>query len=518
MNTDARLHALSFPLNLLGILLLLALCSPVCGADAKPAADPFGRESPRSAITNFLQSCHNNDYQRALQYFDLNQLPAKTRAEEGVEIAKKLQAILNSDSAFDILRLSQRPEGNLGDQSNPTIEHVATVTQNGRSFPIDLERVELKPGQPIWLLSPQSVAEIRGFRIDTTESAIEGWLPASLVKTRFLETALWKWIALAGLAILVVLIFRFAAYILMLVAAKLQNRSGTPRRWPWVEAILDPAVVVCAVVVFRIAEGFLNPSALARLYIGRVLILVVTASIAWGLVNFVDVFMNRFDSLLNSRHRIVSQSLIYLGRRFFKVLIVCLAALTILSNWGYDTTTILAGLGVGGIAVALAAQSTIANVFGGVSVIGDAPVTVGDFGKFGDVIGIVQDIGMRSTRIRTLNRTIVSIPNSSFAGINLENYSVRDKILFNPTLHIKRPTPKEQIRSAMSAIQDALSKKKMVELGPTPLRISGISGAFFALEVFAYVLTPDIDAYYKIEAELYLTIDDALTGAGVEVV
>ena len=94
-----------------------------------------------------------------------------------------------------------------------------------------------------------------------------------------------------------------------------------------------------------------------------------------------------------------------------------------LSNWGYNTATLVAGLGVGGIAVALAArEQTIANVFGGVSIIGDRPVGIGEFGKFGDFVGrTVEDIGMRSTRIRTLNRTVVSVPNSSFAGYNLKN-------------------------------------------------------------------------------------------------
>jgi MscS family membrane protein len=128
----------------------------------------------------------------------------------------------------------------------------------------------------------------------------------------------------------------------------------------------------------------------------------------------------------------------------------------------------------------------------------------------------VEDIGMRSARIRTLQRTIVSMPNSSFAGISLENYSVRDKILFNPVLQIKRATPKDSIRRVMSSIQDALSKNKMIELGPTPVRISGFTASSFAIEIFAYVLTPDINEFYKIEAELFLTLDDVLASAGVE--
>ncbi|MBV8895563.1 MAG: mechanosensitive ion channel family protein [Acidobacteriaceae bacterium] len=502
----------------LGVGLLLAFVCINAAAPANPPSDPFGRQNPRSAVTNFLEACRSDDYSRAAQYLDLRQLAARSRAQQGPQLARRLEAILNSDAQFDPLRLSQQPQGKLSDQTNPSVEHVAAIPRNGHSFPIDLERVELQPNQQVWVFSAHTVSEIPGLTPTTTQSAVEARLPRVLVRTTWQETPLWKWFALVVLAILVLLVFRLLAHILTLIASKLQAKTRDPRAWLWVEAILDPVVVFCAVVVFRLTEDFIDPSALARLYISRFLLLVLTASVAWGLVNLVDVFINRVDRLLNSRQRYISQSLIYLGRRFFKTLIVCFAAVTILSNWGYDMTTILAGLGVGGIAVALAAQSTIANVFGGVSVIGDAPVTVGDFGNFGGVIGTVEDIGMRSSRIRTLSRTVVAIPNASFAGMNLENYALRDKILFNPTLQIKRGTPKDQIRRAMAAVQEALAKNKMVELGPTPVRITGLSAASFAMEIFAYVLTPDIDEYYKIEAELFLTIDDVLGGAGVEVV
>lgn len=485
-------------------------------APAKPPGDPFGRDNPRSTVTNFLEACHSNQYGRAAQYLDLGKLPLKVRAEEGPQLAKQLEAILNSDSHFDPLRLSQDPQGNPSDSQNPTVEHVATVVKDGKSFPLDLERVQQNNLQ-VWLFSAQTVAEIPGLVPSTAESAIEARLPRVLVEFALVDTPIWKWIALFAAAIIILLIFRLAAHLLTRILLRLERRSTRhPRRWLWTQAILDPAVVFCAVIAFRVVEGLLDPSALARLYIARFLLLVLTASVAWGLVNLVDVFMGRLDRVLNAKQRIVSQSLIYLGRRFFKILIVCFAAVTVLSNWGYDMTTIVAGLGVGGIAVALAAQSTIANVFGGVSVIGDAPVIVGDFGNFGGVIGNVMDIGMRSTRVRTLNRTVISIPNSSFAGMNLENYSLRDKILFNPTFQIKRTTPKDQIRHVMAGIQDDLAKNKMVEIGPTPVRISALSAASFAMEIFAYVLTSDIDEFYKVEAELFLTIDDVLAANNVE--
>ena len=271
-------------------------------------------------------------------------------------------------------------------------------------------------------------------------------------------------------------------------------------------------------MIFGLAEQFIDPSALSRLYIGRAILLFVVWSFAWCLINLVDLFLSRIDSLLDPRQRVVSHSLIYLGRRLSKFSIFVVAIIIVLDNWGYNMTTIIAGLGVGGIAVALAAQSTIANVFGGVSVIGDRPVMVGDFGNFGGVMGTIEDIGMRSTRVRTLNRTLMSIPNASFAAMNLENYASRDKILFNPTIQIKRGMPKDKIRQLMAALEDLLKQNKRLEAGPAPIRLSSLSAASFGLEIFAYALTPDIDEFYKIEAALFLEIDEALAASGVELV
>jgi MscS family membrane protein len=100
--------------------------------------------------------------------------------------------------------------------------------------------------------------------------------------------------------------------------------------------------------------------------------------------------------------------------------------------------------------------------------------------------------------------------------MNLENYAVRDKILFNPAFTIKRATSKDQIRQLIKDLRDRLARNNEVKIGPTPVRIAACSAASFTVEVFAYVLTPDIDEYYKREAELYLAIDEAVTSANVE--
>jgi MscS family membrane protein len=393
---------------------------------------------------------------------------------------------------------------------------VAVLGSGASSFTIELERVELTPGAPVWLFSSATAAAIPILTPVLTESALEARLPQILISIHFLDTPLWKWIALVAVAAVVLLLFRLAARLLLFAIHAFAARLRHTTRWLWIQAVLQPWLVLLSAIVFGLAEQLIDPSAISRLYIGRFLLLVVVGAFSWCFINLADLFLSQLDLLIDPRQRVVSHSLIYLGRRASKVAIVVAATIIVLDNWGYNMTTMIAGLGVGGIAIALAAQTTIANVFGGVSVIGDSPVMLGDFGNFGGVLGTVEDIGMRSTRVRTLNRTVMSIPNNSFAGMNLENYALRDKILFNPTLQIKRATPKNKIREAIQSLHDLLKADPRIEPGPSPIRLTGLTAASFALEIFAYARTADINDFYKIQADLFLAIDGALTAAGVE--
>ncbi len=489
------------------------------GAPSGAVVDPLNRLNPRSTVTAFLQACHQGNYGKAAQYLDLSRIPAKRRAQQGPTLAKDLESLLNSASSFDVLQLNQNSQGNLGDDPDPAIEHVTTITSNDQQFTIELQRNQPASGPAIWLFSESTVTKLPQLvPVPSTESQIEARLPRFLVATLLLETPLWKWIALLLLAALLFAIFRLLVKLFQRSERLLTSRFHTTADIAWLQAIVDPALVLLSVMLFRIVEEMIDPAALSRLYIGRTLLLIVVGSFAWGTINLLDYLIVRLDRSLNHRQRVVSHSVIYLGRRVLKAVIAIFAAILILDNWGFNMTTIIAGLGVGGIALALAAQQTIANVFGGVSVIGDAPVMVGDFGNFGGVIGAVEDIGLRSARVRTLSRTVVSIPNSAFAGMNLENYAVRDKILFNPTFTIKRTTSKDQIRQLMKDLRDTLAKTDQVEIGPTPVRISAYSAASFTIEVLAYVLTQDIDEYYKHQAELYLAIDDVVASSNVDLV
>ena len=191
-----------------------------------------------------------------------------------------------------------------------------------------------------------------------------------------------------------------------------------------------------------------------------------------------------------------------------------LAIIVTLDNWGYNTRTILATLGIGGLAIALAAQKTVENLFGGVAVISDRPVVVGDYCKFGNQTGTVEDIGLRSTRIRTDDRTLVTVPNGPFSSMTLENFSRRDKMLLHFTLNLRRDTTPEQVRAVLGSISALLKGNKKFEIGAIPVRFIGVGTYSLDLEVSLYVLTRDGDEFLQIQQDLFLGILDAIEAAG----
>jgi MscS family membrane protein len=210
----------------------------------------------------------------------------------------------------------------------------------------------------------------------------------------------------------------------------------------------------------------------------------------------------------------VSYSVLPLGRQVLKLSFFLIAILGVLSVWGYNTTTILAGLGVGGLAVALAAQKTIENLFGGISVIGDRPVLVGDVCRFGDRVGTVMHIGLRSTSIRTPDRTIISVPNAQFSSMELENISAKDKIWFHPTLNLRRDTKSEQLLEVLASFAKILADEPKVETGKLPVRFIGVGPFSLDVEVSAYVTTADADEFLALQQELLLKMLQAVERAG----
>ncbi len=465
--------------------------------------DPLGRSTPQESVFQFLETCHARNYSKALYYLDLRRMPAAARTKDGPELARQLEDLLD-DTPFEITTLSRDPEGDQADGLSPAFERLDTFHVDKQTLELQLERVELKPGFKVWLVSADSVAMIPKAHQAVAETPFEKKLPQQLVTFEILDTPVWRWIALLVMALALWMVAGLLSWAMVAAVRPLVDAPG----------FRGPVRVGLAVAGFRAALEIASPATLSRTFIERALGLIFFLAVAWAGAVVVDLIAERWRSRLDPRVQSVSYSVLPLGRQVLKLSLFLAAILGVLSVWGYNTTAILAGLGVGGIAIALAAQKTIEDLFGGVSLIGDRPVLVGDVCRFGDRTGTVMHIGLRSTRIRTPDRTVISVPNGQFSSMALENISGRDKIWFHPTLNLRRDTTSDQLLRVLSSFREILTGHPRVETGKMPVRFIGVGPYSLDVEVIAYVTTSDYEEFVALQQELLLKMLQAVEHAG----
>lgn len=483
-------------------------------ASALPS-DPLQRETPQSTVHNFLEACRQSKYDVAAQYLDLRRIRADLRASQGPQLAQQLARVLDHDTRFEVGKLSSDPAGQTSDHLASNLEKLDDFDLNHQVVSLYLQRENLN-GQQLWLVSPDSVASIPQLSAAIEESPIEKKLPATLVTNRMLGTPLWIWIVLFFTILIVASVSRLLARLVLLALRSVNERFSTKLHLHRLESFVSPLRILLSAACLRTCIEFIGPSALLRDSFLKLLALITIWAIASILMGMVDAISDTIIARLDIRERAVSYSVLPLLVRSAKIILGFLAILFVLGAWGYNVNTLLAGLGVGGIAVALAAQKTIENLFGGISVISDKPVLVGDFCQFGGQVGTIEDIGLRSTRIRTLDRTVVTIPNSSFSTMTLENFSKRDRMWFHPTIYLRRDTRPEKIHAMMDAITKILHDHPKVDPTDVPLRFTKIAKESFDLEIFAYVNSDDFNVYLQTQSELLLSIVEAAVALSVE--
>jgi MscS family membrane protein len=210
-----------------------------------------------------------------------------------------------------------------------------------------------------------------------------------------------------------------------------------------------------------------------------------------------------------------STSFVRLTQRTLNFVAAFVAVVIVARSAGFNVTAILAGLGVGGIAVALAAQKTLENLFGGVSLIFDRPIHVGDLCRISDQEGKVQDIGIRSTRFRTVARSILTVPNGQLSAMNLENLGMRDKILFRHTIGLRSDTTSQQLESVLHGFRALLTTHPLTETQTMRVNLLKLGPASMDLEVFAYVLTAENERFIEIQGELLTSILGVIERSGI---
>ncbi len=481
--------------------------------DTRPAAPP-GIDVPRGAVEQFLAACGANDYGRAAEFLDLRKIPRAARAERGPLLARELEAVLERNVALDLALLSDDGDGEREDGLPPNRELLAIVETESGPVELLLERGTVAGG-PVWRVSADTVARIPALYTELGYGPFADLLPAPLVTVRIFGVRLWQGLGLVLLIGLAISLAWLLTRIVTRLAAPLVTRAGLDARTT--RHATGPLVLLLSVALASAGLPFLSLALAPQRIVTGVGKALVIVACTWLFLRAIDVMFARAHRRFLQHRQLGAISMIPLGRRVLKITVALLAIVAALQNFGFNVTGLAAGLGIGGLAIALAAQKTVENLFGGVTLIADQPVRVGDYCRFGNAEGIVEDIGLRSTRIRTLDRTIVTIPNAQFSAMALENLSRRDRILVRQTLLLKNETGAARVREILDGLRTMLAAQPKVEAESARARLVRISPQGTEIELFAYVLTTSFSEFIEYRELILLGALEAMEGAATTI-
>jgi MscS family membrane protein len=508
------------------IFLFLVLVAPasaqpvtglLAGTNAKSApassGDQLGRSNPSGAVLGFLQTAQSGSYEAAGDYL---QMSAARRQSQGADLAMKLKVLMDRAFVGKLSHISNSPEGN-PDNGIPDQQTVGVFSLPGESADSDVPVILVRVNDPTvgktWLFSSTTLSRVPELYETIEEHQVESKLPQSLVKNTFGGMPLWQWLALL-IAIPVAVIVGWGIVLFLAIPRRLYLKFKKRPDLHSYRRVSMPLLLVFSAFAHRIIASRLGLPLLSRFYYHRTVGVLTCIGFFWLLLRIAAVTMQRLRAHAVAIGRLGTGTLMLLGQRLLSAFLVIVGALAILAIVGFDLTTVLAGLGIGGIAIAFAAQKTLENLFGGISVLADEVIRVGDYCRFGDKTGTVEDISLRSTRVRTDARTQLSIPNGTLATMSIENYSRRDKIFFNPVLAIRCETTGDQLRYLLAEIRRLLYQHPKIEPQTAAIRFANVDPSALRLEITAYVLTQDSSEFAAIREDLLLRISEIVGRSG----
>ena len=473
--------------------------------------DSLGRRTPRGTVNGFIKAVAEQNYIRASHYLNLDK--PRRKSAERQRIVKVLQGLL--DKGGNIMPyswLSNKPSGREDDELPPEEDLVGTVTANGKVINIVLERTG-EPTAPIWKISSETVKTIAAVTIEE-ELLLDRFLPKPLKDNLWGGVPAGHWLAIIFLFALSYLISWLLIWLIGCVIRFSWRRARTEKGLGIIDAFSVPVKLYLTVWLFILISQQVGISIIVRQRFSTIPLIVGLVAIIILLLRITDVISNFSKGKMSRRGSVSAVSIILFLRRAIKIAIIVFGVIGILSVLGVDVTTGIAALGIGGIALALGAQKTVENFVGSVTLIADQPVRVGDFCKVGDITGTVEQIGMRSTQLRTGERTIVTIPNGDFSSNRIENFAHRDRYLFNPTIQLRYETTPDQIRYLLIELRKILDAHPLVSPDSARIRFAGFGTHSLNLEAWSYVDTPSFDVFLEVKEDLLLRMMDTVMASG----
>ena len=485
--------------------------APVAGsAQDQGSDDPLGRGTPHGTVLGFIKAANSGDFDGAAQYLDTKQHGALAG-----KLAEQLSEILNRDTAIDLTKTSRKPEGSQANPQQPNRELIGATSSKTGTLSIYLDRVKRGDDPPVWLFSAQTLQQVPDAYESLGEpSPFEKKLPMWL-QAQTLDTPVWRWLVLFAA---IPVIFFLGSWINSLVRPGLRKLAQRVAGDGAIEHVrnVSPPLRLLLLGIVLLVFGATSSSLIGRAVWHNFGLIVTVIAITWLATRTVGLISELAVGRLKRLQASDKIALTGLIGRLSQIGAVIIGALVILQMRGVNLTAALTGLGIGGLAVAFAAQKTLENLFGGIMIISDQPLRIGDQCKLGGVEGYVLDIGLRSTRVRTFNRTIVTIPNGQLSAMNVENYTFRDKYWFHHIINLKYDTTAAQMKAVLEGIRKLMTDDLRVETTTFRVSFVAIGSVSDDVEISAYILAENVTGFYETQESLLLKILSIVESAGAE--
>lgn len=465
-------------------------------ADSQADKETEPGETPLSTILAILQAKESNDWDAAGSYLDMRYLPPEMSQADKATLIKQLAIVWGQQRILDLTQLSNQPEGHRDDGLPSYRDLLGTLNVPDGSLSLYLQRVPENGGR-VWKISNASVQEIPMLW------ELYGYNPAITRLAHYLPDFTWlhmhNW-QVAGLVLMVLgaglvssLMRRVALRLLALSERyrdTLHRFFSVPLRWFLFFKILQLGVAELGLPLR--AQVYVNQHALG--YLANLFLVI-------GMIELLTALF-----LSNTANKQYWSGIIRPLRTILKMLAIAVMFLLWLRDSGYDITTVLTGLGIGSIAVALAAQKTLENVIGAFTMYIAKPFQPGDFCSINGVTGVIEEIGLRSTRIRRTDRTVVHVPNGSLASASIENISETDNRRFHRNVYIRLGASADQLRALLADLRRLIYSHPRLTDVAARVRFEEILRDSYRISLNAYLDSGDYSEFLAVSEDLNLRI------------
>lgn len=460
---------------------------------AKPLSTPLG------ATLQIREAGRALDWQRLASYADFRYLPAETLAIGEEELVRKLALIWQQYQILDVTNVSDDERGNLNDGLPRNRELAAILQYEALNFPLYLDRIKNSEGEWVWLISNATIAQIPnvweeyGYPYELEQ--LERWLP----EFSLFYMHNWQVVALLMLVGIAWFISGLIKWALLLAVARITFYNVTMQ-----SLIRKPLRRFFLFLILHLGVYKLGLPLKARVILDTgILAYLAGMFLALGMVEFCRaVYVARAMAKDDNYVPGFVSPLVTI----VKCLVITIVFLLWLESAGYNMATILTGLGIGSLAIALAAQKTLENVFGAITLFVARPIKPGDFCRFGDTVGTVEEIGLRSTSIRKLDQTLVNVPNSVFSAQALENYSKINNRLYRQQFILEPTMSSDSLQELLLDMNNTLQDHPDTLDKGCRVKFERINQQGFVLQANAYLNTNDFEKFLQTSEKLNLLL------------